>query len=242
MASILGNAFIAAGDGLRTNQSKAGSSATNDTTTGLKLMLATGKDFTKPAGVKGLFGTMRMADQWQTPSLTRTSRVDILSSEDKSLIVLMLRDNGPIYSSTNSGMSWTLITAPGTYEFPLTTTPEYGGFYAKGTIHPSTDNQTQPPAPASNWYVVGSGAGGSRMVITSDPTQPAPALSLASSARGLVVSWPASFADFVLQSNKDLSTTNWTDVTNAVVVGDEARQVLITSPDGNNFFRLRRRQ
>jgi hypothetical protein len=44
----------------------------------------------------------------------------------------MVADNGPIYSSTNSGMTWLMINTPGKYEFFLTGDPIGGGFKAAG--------------------------------------------------------------------------------------------------------------
>lgn len=52
---------------------------------------------------------------------------------------------------------------------------------------------------------------------------------------GLVISWPATSSDYVLEQNSDLNTTNWTVVTNPVRV---VNQVILPPPSGNRFFRL----
>lgn len=52
------------------------------------------------------------------------------------------------------------------------------------------------------------------------------------------VSWPAIFSSFQLQQNVNLSTTNWTPVTNAVQVIAERRRVFFPSPTDFRCFRL----
>jgi hypothetical protein len=205
----------------------------------LRLLLSTGYGETKFGGVKGLHGLIYMASDWRTPSLAQTNLVDILSSDDKTRIVVMVADNGPIYSSTNSGMTWKVINTPGTYEFPLTIGLKGGGWIAAATIHPSPENQSAANSSVPNWYAVASAPDGSKMVMTEDPSQPAPALTIRHSGGGVVISWPAAFTGFVLQVNSDLSSTNWVDVTDPVNKLGEQNQVLISSPAANNFYRLK---
>lgn len=65
-----------------------------------------------------------------------------------------------------------------------------------------------------------------------------PVLTIAVSGNDVLVSWSITYADFALQRNDDLTTTNWIDVTNSVnVVGGE-NQVLISAPAGDDFYRL----
>ena len=110
---------------------------------------------------------------------------------------------------------------------------------ATARIFPSPENQTVTNPPALSWYAVGSTPNGSKLVLTGDESQSAPALTITHSGEGVVVAWPAAFADFVLQENSDLTSTNWVDVTNSVnFVGGE-NQVNISSLGGNNFYRLR---
>jgi hypothetical protein len=187
----------------------------------------------------GFHGLMRKASDWKTPALAQTNRVDIMSSVDRTKIVVMVCDNGPIYSSTDSGMTWRVINTPGKYEFPLTSTPEHGGFFAEATIHPSLENQSSTNSTPPDWYVVGSASDGSNLVITSDSSQPAPVLSIKQSGGGVVVSWPTAFGSFALQATSDLNSTNWVGVTNSIDVSGGENQVFIASPIGNSFFRLR---
>lgn len=205
----------------------------------LQLMMATGDGPTKPGGVKGLHGLVYMASDWRTPSLGRTNRIDILSTEDKTKIVVMVRDNGPIYSSTNSGMTWTIINTTGTYEFPLTSGPEGGGFYAKTTIYPSSTTQPLANSTATNWYAVGLAPDGSKMVVTGGSSQETPVLSITQSSNITFVSWPVVFKEFHLQKNNSLTSTNWIDVTNSVVVVGEENQVTIPGISNSVFYRLK---
>lgn len=65
-----------------------------------------------------------------------------------------------------------------------------------------------------------------------------PVLNIAFTSNDVLISWSATYTGFALQENSDLTATNWTDVTNSFnVVGGE-NQVLISSPAGNNFYRL----
>jgi hypothetical protein len=54
----------------------------------------------------------------------------------------------------------------------------------------------------------------------------------------VVVSWPAPSTGFSLQQNSNLSTTNWTTITNAVENVGANNQVKIAPPIGNRFYRL----
>ena len=68
---------------------------------------------------------------------------------------------------------------------------------------------------------------------------PAPQLScFVPHSNSLVLSWPTNFTGFVLQQNADLTTTNWSSVTNAPAIVGTNKQVTITPLTGRNFFRL----
>jgi len=66
-----------------------------------------------------------------------------------------------------------------------------------------------------------------------------PILNISLTSNDVLISWSATYTSLALQENSDLTTTNWMDVTNSVnVVGGE-NQVLMSSPAGNNFYRLK---
>jgi|SRR5215471_8442450 len=54
----------------------------------------------------------------------------------------------------------------------------------------------------------------------------------------VVVAWPAPSTGFSLQQNPAVGTTNWSGVTNNVLVVGSENQVIIAPPAGNRFFRL----
>ena len=57
-------------------------------------------------------------------------------------------------------------------------------------------------------------------------------------SNAVVVAWPNPSAGFSLQQNGLLGTTNWVGVTNQPTVVGNERQVIVTPPPGNRFFRL----
>ena len=224
--------------------SPSSANSKDDSEPTLRLMFNLGHGPTKDrstmhGGVKGLHGLLYMAKGVNTPHLTQMSRVDVFSTADKMIIVVMVRDNGPIYSSTNSGMTWTVINTPGTYEFPLTSDSDSDRYFAKATLYPSPENQTTTNLPPSNWYAVGSAPDGSKLVMIGNSSQPTPVLSIKNSGNAAIVSWPSNFTGFILQQSSDLTATNWVDVTNSVNVVENENQVIISTVIGNNFYRLR---
>jgi hypothetical protein len=72
-------------------------------------------------------------------------------------------------------------------------------------------------------------------VVLSSP----PSLSIVPSGGGFIVSWPSSTdANFVLQQNLDMTTTNWS--TNSLTVSDDGtnKSASIIPAAGSAFFRL----
>jgi len=53
-----------------------------------------------------------------------------------------------------------------------------------------------------------------------------------------VISWPTNLAAFTLQQNSDLTTANWTTVTNAPVVTNGQTQVTLPAVNAG-FYRLK---
>jgi hypothetical protein len=60
-----------------------------------------------------------------------------------------------------------------------------------------------------------------------------------SSSNTVVVAWPSSSTGFNLQENLQLGTANWALVTNVPTVVGSEKQVIVTPPVGNQFFRLK---
>jgi hypothetical protein len=55
----------------------------------------------------------------------------------------------------------------------------------------------------------------------------------------VVVSWPSSVTGFVLQTNSDLTTTNWGDYTGTVDSSGGMNSITFKKSDGSLFFRLK---
>lgn len=54
----------------------------------------------------------------------------------------------------------------------------------------------------------------------------------------LVLSWTSPPANFELQQNADLTTTNWITITNTPTVTNEQNQVILSPSIGSQFYRL----
>jgi len=68
----------------------------------------------------------------------------------------------------------------------------------------------------------------------------APTLRIArAAANALVLAWPDAFTGYVLQQNADLAATNWVAVTNPPVVVNSEKQVTVSPPVGNRYYRLK---
>jgi hypothetical protein len=177
------------------------------------------------------------------PNSNDTNYVSIFSDRARAELIAAV-DHGLIYTSTNWGMTWMVITAPGQHEFHLGTAPDGSGFCAHASIEPSSRPAVAASAantPLAEWYAVASSADGSQLVVSASASQPARALNIRHSAAGVTVAWPAQFRTFELEHTTNLSNGLWVTVTNSVqVVGDENR-VVVSSTVGGHFFRLRSR-
>jgi hypothetical protein len=66
----------------------------------------------------------------------------------------------------------------------------------------------------------------------------APILSIAQGVNSAIISWPTPSLGFVLQTNSNLTSTNWGNYTGTIVTNGASNSVTITPPVGNLFFRL----
>jgi hypothetical protein len=69
---------------------------------------------------------------------------------------------------------------------------------------------------------------------------PTPSINIAPTNGNLALSWLIPSTNFVLQQNFDLTTTNWTDMTNTPVLNltNLQNQVFLPLPASNSFYRL----
>jgi hypothetical protein len=67
----------------------------------------------------------------------------------------------------------------------------------------------------------------------------APALAVTRTSTNTVMfSWPLSSANFTLQQNLDLNTTNWVTPYEAVNSNESMKYIIVDPPSGNRFYRL----
>jgi hypothetical protein len=169
---------------------------------------------------------------------TGTNYVSIFSNKATSKLIAAV-DQGLIYTSTNAGMTWNVITAPGSYELPLATAADGSGIYVHASIKQSPSTASAAVTPLSDWYTVASSEDGSKLVITSSASQPAPMLNIRYSKMAVIIGWPAAHSNYTLECATDLSRGTWTAVTNAVQVLEQENRVVLPPAMGNHFFRLK---
>src|ERR1035437_9489238 len=100
-----------------------------------------------------------------------------------------------------------------------------------GAVTTSNGTNSLPiPPPVGNLFF--------RLTIQQEQIAAVPALTMGFTAlNSLVVSWP-SLGSYTLQSNADLTTTNWVNYGGAVTTSNGTNSVTIPPPVGNLFFRL----
>ena len=198
---------------------------------------------------------------WTRTSAPINEWVSVASSADGTKLVAVgqgfLFNVNPIFTSTDSGVTWTPFyfqnrrlwtgiasSADGTKLVAVNEDSKGDGIYA------STDSGaswTVSNASSNAWNAVASSADGSKFVsvntttIWTSQSIPAPQLNLAPSGSNLTVSWIVPSANFVLQQNLDLTTTNWTDVTNPPVLNltNLQDEVALPMAAGSGFYRLK---
>jgi photosystem II stability/assembly factor-like uncharacterized protein len=178
--------------------------------------------------------------------------------------------SGNIFISTNFGAAWTLtatniLPSHGYSEWiyvassadgrRLAAVSELG---APGGVITSTNSgatwmtNSTPALADATWNSVALSADGARMVVSvgypsySGPIYtshitPAPVLNLAAAGGNLMFSWVVPSMTLRLQQNSDLTTTNWTDLTNLPVLNllNLQNQLLVPSSNGAQFYRLK---
>jgi hypothetical protein len=102
-----------------------------------------------------------------------------------------------------------------------------------------------PTTPPGQYFGIVTLQGGTNIVAATnlaspifEITLPPAALNLALSGTNVLVSWPSPPGGFGLQQNSDLTTTNWTTVTNVPAMANGQNQVVLPSGSSNQFYRL----
>jgi hypothetical protein len=72
-------------------------------------------------------------------------------------------------------------------------------------------------------------------------TTPTPQLNIAASSTNLTLSWIIPSTNFALQQNFDLTTTNWTTLTNVPTLNltNLQNQVIVSPSNSSGFYRLK---
>jgi len=153
---------------------------------------------------------------WMLTSAPTNAWTSVASSADGTRLVAAAANSlYSIYTSTNSGATWT-----------------------QATNGPSGAVWASVASSADGSKLVAAVNGGG---IYTSQTTPAPVLNIAPSSNNLAFSWIVPSTSFVLQQNSDLTTTNWADVTNtpALNLTNLQNQVALPLPAGNAFYRLK---
>ena len=178
----------------------------------------------------------------------------IASSADGNKLIAVVF-GGSIYTSTNSGNIWTTNNLPANSSWYAAASSADGTKLIvaaqKGLIYTSTNsgaNWVSNSVPGLSWQSVASSADGNKLVaavhnggIYTWQSAPTPQLNLTVSNNNFALSWLVPSTNFVLQQNSDLTTTNWTDVTNPPVLNLTNLQDEVTLPmaAGSGFYRLK---
>jgi photosystem II stability/assembly factor-like uncharacterized protein len=203
------------------------------------------------------------------PEVAQSDWTTIASSADGSKLVAAGGGTSPgyIFISTNFGAAWTLTATNvlpnhGYSEWIYVASSADGSKLAAvsesgtlGGVITSTNSGATwmtNSVPALNWNSVALSADGASMVVSvgypnysgpiyTSQTTPAPQLNLAASDGNLMLSWLIPSVNLGLQQSSDLTTTNWTDMTNLPVLNltNLQNQVVLPPPDGTSFFRLK---
>ena len=107
-----------------------------------------------------------------------------------------------------------------------------GQYVVSGTIG---QHDAGGPMAGGNYSLTG----GFWSLIAAIQTPGAPILTVfRTSTNTVVITWPAPSTGFVLQQNPDLKPANWGNAGTTPIVVNGQNQVLVSSPVGNQFFRL----
>jgi hypothetical protein len=188
---------------------------------------------------------------WTISDAPGRSWASIASSADGTRMVAAAYST-LIYTSTNSGLHWMTNTLhAGNWEGVASSSDGMKLVaVATGLICTSTDagvTWSTNTAPYESWVSVASSSDGTLLVavasdgavyVSQTQVSSLPPLSISRASNQIVIAWPSNATGFVLQQNSNLTTTNWTTVTNIVNQGGSQNQVFISPLTINNYFRL----
>jgi hypothetical protein len=225
------------------------------------LSIASCADGTKLAvgaltGAAQLYISSDSGESWAQAGTPYAHWVAVASSADGSKLAAEGEDLGDfslarIYTSSDSGLTWTQTSAPATNWHSIACSADGTKLAAAavgGGIYISIDSGvtwTPTTAPSNGWSSITMSADGTKLAAVNGdgiwtshariiPVVP-PVLNIASAGNQNVLYWPAWASDYVLECASDLSSTNWTAVTN----GTPVIAITVTNAPPAQFFRLR---
>jgi hypothetical protein len=194
--------------------------------------VASSADGTKLAAVEGggAFGPIYTSTDsgitWASNNVPLLSWQSIASSANGTKLAAAAWQSsgnwtGPIYTSTNSGLNWISNNFPNLILQGLASSADGNEFVV---ITAGTGTQSQ--------------FGTGRVWILQ--TVPNPVLSLVPSGNNLALSWIIPSANFALQQNLDLTTTNWVMLTNTPTLNltNLNNELTLSPSNSSGFFRL----
>ncbi len=176
----------------------------------------------------------------------------VASSADGTKLVSVVY-NGSIYVSTNSGAAWTNTTAPNLSWTGVASSADGTKLVAVVANFPGIYTSTNSGmtwisnnAPNLDWFSVASSADGGNLVAESgggiyfSQSVFTPQLNIASANTNLMLSWIIPSTNFVVQQSSDLTSANWTDLTNMPTLNltNLQNEVMLCPSNSSAFFRL----
>ncbi len=183
------------------------------------------------------------------------------SADGNKLVAMNPNANGLIYTSSDSGATWTTNSSPGESWISVASSADGarlvaalgggfnpGGPSVGGPVYSSIDSGatwTSNDVPYA--FSVASSADGSKLVAAANgggiytaQFTPMPVLSITPSGSNLVLYWTVPSIKFVLQENPDVIKTHWTDLvrTPTLILTNLQYQATVPLPSGNRFYRL----
>lgn len=222
--------------------------------------------FTLAVGGNNICTSTNGGQTWVTNDFFNALFMSICSSADGTKLAAANGCGGPgyIYTSSDSGATWTMNTnapelnwisiassADGT---KLVATGWYGSGQPYGPVYTSSDSGmtwTSNNLQEITWMGVASSADGNTHFVAGaisaaqgqvwiSQSTPAPQLNISPTNTNVLLSWIVPSTNFTLEQNSDLSTANWTAITNVPALNFTNVQFEVTLPEANSqgFYRL----
>ncbi|HTR41027.1 MAG TPA: hypothetical protein VMH87_05380 [Pseudomonadales bacterium] len=206
-------------------------------------------------GIGTLLVSTNFCHSWTTNSLVTESQSAASSADGSRLLVVS--GPGALYVSTNFGLSWVLINTPKISR--IASSADGSRLGAVNNLTPWLGISTNfgaawtptniPPGTSITWGVkpVALAADGNELVaavngggIWISQTAPSPQMKIIPVGGTILLSWLIPSANFVLEQNSNLTTPNWSIVTNipAWNLANLHDEVTLPLAGGTTFYRL----